>query len=234
MLSDCLRPEIVREYPHVRELLFVSTVDPNEEFDYAHVANTPTGYVTELERCGQSSSSMGTKQVRTSPYSTRLMPISPQDDVLNIETGVMLEQATFIGYDATLAGSPFQNAMNNAAIEASQSSSVDAYVASHFRFGITGNWQPNYCRPEIRIDGVTILSMGDSQIINPATETRAHLGHMSIGVALPYLVQFYREMDRVRSIEVYCPLGQPIMTSAEPTEKIARYPVLCMMRWRTR
>jgi len=97
-----------------------------------------------------------------------------------------------------------------------------------------GNWQPNYCRPEIRIDGVAILSMGDSQVVNPATETRAHLGHMSIGVALPYTVHFYREMDRVRNIEVFCPLGQPILSSAEPTEKIVRYPVLCMMRWRTR
>ncbi|OJX57681.1 MAG: hypothetical protein BGO89_06835 [Candidatus Kapaibacterium thiocyanatum] len=234
MLSDCLRPEIVREYPHVRELLFMSTVDANEEYSYSHVANTPTGYAAELERCAQSSSQVGTGLVQANPYSTRLMPVSVQDDVVGIDTGVMLEQATFIGYDATLSGSPLQNAANNAEIIASQASPTDAYVASHFRFGIMGNWQPNYCRPEIRIDGVAILSMGDSQVVNPATETRAHLGHMSIGVALPYTVHFYREMDRVRNIEVFCPLGQPILSSAEPTEKIVRYPVLCMMRWRTR
>lgn len=234
MLAACLYPDIVREFPHVRDMLFMSTVDPNEEFSFTHVDNTVTGYVTELERCAQSSDVMGTQRVQTNPYSTRLMPVSNQDDVLQIETGVLLEEVLFIGFDATLSGSIYQNADNNTAIEGSQTSVSDAYVASHFRNGVHGNWQPNYCRPEIRVNSIPILTMGDSHVTDPVTGGRGHMGHLSIGVVLPHRVAFYTTFERVRSIDVYCGLAQWITTSGEPTDRLVRYPVLCLMRWRTR
>lgn len=235
MLMDCYRPDLVERYPQVRDLLFMSTIDPNQTFDFAHVPNTVDGYVTEMQRCGQSATEMGTAAVRVNPYSTRLMPVSDLNNVLGPASaggngGALLESVLFLGYDSTLSGSVHQDADNNTAITSSQSSATDAYVASHFRNGVMGNWQPNYCRPEVTVNGQRLLTLGSSHIVDTAGAS-AHLGHLSIGVALPYAVHFYRHFPTLTSIEVFAGLAQWIATSPSAA-KLKRYPVLCVMRWR--
>lgn len=235
MPQHCLAPDIVRLFPKVRTLMFMSVTDPTpSDYLFGHVADAPDGYVTELEKCGQAAAVMGSRAVATNPYSTRLMPVTPFDDLRNVPSGVLLESIEFIGWDSTRSGSPHQNANNVTAIELSQSSATDAHVASHFRGGIAGNWQPNFCRPEVLINGEAILSMNDSAIVNPATGARAHRGHLSIGVPLPYMAYYYREFTTISSIDVFCGLGQWISTSIEPTDKLQRYPVQCIMHVRTR
>jgi hypothetical protein len=236
-LLDCYRPDIVEKYPIVRDLIFVSTTDDDPSFDFAHVPNTVDGYVTELERCGQSATEMGTAAVRANPYSTRLMPVSSLNSVLGAAAsagngGALLESVVFLGYDSTLVGSPHQDADNNTAVAASQASATDAYVASHFRNGIMGNWQPNYCRPEIIVNGESLLSLGSSEIRDSAGASR-HLAHLSVGVALPYGVHFYRHFSTVQSIELHAGLAQWIATSASAS-KLKRYPMVGIMRWRLR
>ncbi|MBU3742575.1 MAG: hypothetical protein FGM24_09875 [Candidatus Kapabacteria bacterium] len=234
-LQACLSPEVVREYPRVRVGLWLSTTDTSDYgFSYSHVANQVDGYVTEMEKCGQSASQMGTRAVATSPYSTRLRPLSDLAEVFNAESGVLLESVEFVGYDATLGGSAHQNAANNTTIDSSQSSTLDAYMASHFRGGIMGNHQPNYCRPTILVNGIAVFDLGDSSVQELTTGRRGHLGDLSIGIPLPFGVDYYREFEHVTSIEVYGGLAQWISTSAEPTDKLVRYPLLCMMRWRMR
>jgi hypothetical protein len=235
MPQACLAPDIIRAFPKVRTLLFISTTDSSTSgYDYTHVANNPGGYVVELERCGQATATMGTRAVATNPYSTRLMPVSPLDDLRSTPNGVLLESAEFIGYDSTRAGSAHQNANNVTAIEASQASATDAYVASHFRGGIAGNWQPNFCRPEILVNGELILGMNDTDVVNPATGARSHMGHLGIGVPLPFLAYYYREFDRISSLDVFCGLAQWIETSAEAVNKLQRYPVQAILTVRLR
>ncbi|MBS1562365.1 MAG: hypothetical protein JSS89_12230 [Bacteroidetes bacterium] len=232
MLQGCLSPEIIRDYPKVRVSLFASVTDTNDAFSFSHVANQPDGYVTELQKCAQSSTAMGTEALIPEPYSTRLMPVSDMSEVLAAATGVLLESIEFVGYDGTLVGSSDQNADNNTAIDSSQSSALDAYMASHFRGGIVGNWQPNYCRPVVRVNGMSVLDMMGSEIQDAATLQRNHLGHLSIGIPLPFGLEYYREFDRVTKVEVYGGLAQWIATSAEATKKLVRYPLVCMIRWR--
>lgn len=234
-LQGCLSPELVREFPRVRVGLWMSTTDTTDYgFSYGHVSNAPEGYLTEMEKCGQSAAQMGTRSVVASPYSTRLRPLSDLSDVFAADGGVLLESIEFVGYDATLGGSAHQNAANNTAIDASQSSTLDAYMASHFRGGILGNHQPNYCRPTVLVNGIAVFDLGDSAVQDVATGRRGHLGDLSIGIPLPFGVDYYREFDHVAAIEVYGGIGQWITTSAEPTAKLTRYPLLCMMRWRMR
>lgn len=232
-LSTCLYPDIVRDYPRIRTLLFASTTDTTVMgFSYDHVPNAVDGYVTEMERCSQSSSEMGTRSVRTNPYSTRMRPLSDMSDILTAEDGVLLEAVEFVGYDGTRIGSPDQNADNNAAIEASQTSVLDAYMASHVRAGILGNWQPNYCRPSIYIDDLDVLNMADSSVVDPVSGTSGHLGDMSVGIPLPFVLHYYREFTRVRKVNVFGGLAQWIGSSADPVNRLVRYPLVCIMRWR--
>lgn len=235
MLNGCLSPELVREYPRVRIGLWMSTTDDSSNgFNYNHVANAVDGYVTELEKCNQSAALMGTRAKVTSPYSTELMPLVDLTELLTAQEGALLESIEFVGYDGTRIGSAHQNAANNSAIDTSQSSTLDAYMGSHFRGGIIGNHQPNYCRPTVLVNDVIVFDTGDSAVKNMATDLRGHLGHMSIGLPLPFGVEYYREFEHVTNIKVFGGLAQWIETSAEPTDKLVRYPLLCLMRWRMR
>lgn len=231
---SCFYPDIIRAYPRVRVALFMSTTDPEQStFDYDYVPNQPDGWVTELERCAQSSAAMGTTAIAANPYSTRLRPLADMSDVFAAQAGVLLEAIEFLGYDGTRAGSPAQNAANNTEIDASQTSVLDAYHASHFRNGVLGNWQPNYCRPSVYINDIDVLAnMMDTGIVNPMGGGRNHVGDMGIGVPLPFVVPYYLPFDVVSSVKVFGGLAQWIATSAEPTEKLVRYPLLCVMRWR--
>lgn len=232
MMNGCLSPEIIRDYPKVRVTVFVSTTDTADSFDYAHVANAVDGYVTELEKCAQSSDVMGTDALTAEPYSTRLMPVSDMSEIFSQADGVLLESIEFVGYDGTSIGSAFQNAANNTAIDSSQSSALDAYMASHFRGGIVGNWQPNYCRPVVRINGQSVLDLSGSEVQDVVTLQRNHLGHLSVGIPLPFGMEYFREFERITKIEVSAGLAQWIATSAEAVKKLVRYPVICIIRWR--
>lgn len=231
---SCFYPDIIRAYPRVRVGLFMSTTDTNQAgFDYSHVPNQPDGWVTELEQCAQSSAVMGSTAVGSNPYSTRMRPLSDMGDIYAAQAGVLLEAIEFIGYDGTRVGSPVQNADNNAAIEASQTSVLDAYHASHFINGVVGNWQPNYCRPSVFINDIDVLAnMLDTEVMDPVSGARNHAGDMGIGVPLPFVVPYYLPFDTVTSVRVYGGLAQWIGASAEPTDKLVRYPLLCVMRWR--
>lgn len=231
---SCFYPDIIRSYPRVRIALFMSTTDTQQStFDYDHVPNQPDGWVTELERCAQSSSVMGTAAVAANPYSTRLRPLADMSDIYASQAGVLLEAIEFLGYDGTRLGSAFQNAANNAEIEASQTSTLDAYHASHFRRTVVGNWQPNFCRPAVYVNDIDVLAnMLDTEVENPLNDARNHAGDMGIGLPLPFVVPYYLPFDTVSSIRVYGGLAQWIETSAEPNDKLVRYPLLCLMRWR--
>lgn len=227
-LNDiCLAPDIIARYPRVVLAIFHSTTDTVDAFNYNHVTNAPNGYVDEIEKCAQSSDRMGDSSLVANPYSTRLMPVTPLDTIFNAPEA-MLEKMLFVAYDGTRIGSPHQNAANNTVIDTSQASTLDAYMASHFRAGIIGNHQPNFFRPTVRINGKSVLGNLEDSYVEP----RGHLAHMSIGLPLPFEANWYAIFPNVQSIDVYAGAGQWITTSAEPTNKLVRYPVLCVQQWR--
>lgn len=233
----CLNPDILRLYPHPVVALFSSTVDPtnSNEFDAAHVADTDLGYHTELEKAGQHATAPGSVKVLENPYSTRLRPNSMVADLVRLK-GVpcIIESVTFYAIDATVvtptqmepvSGNTFQDAVTAAAMITSQSTVMDANVASHFRNGLVGNWQPNWFRPALIINGRNIFGNLAGTELAGTAGNRNHKGDLSIGLPLPFSLDLALEYPNgISSIEAHGQVVQYVPNSASAS-KYVRYPV---------
>lgn len=233
----CLSPDILRLYPHPVVALFSSTVDTSNsnEFNAAHVADTHLGYVTELEKAGQHATAPGSVAVLETPYSTRLRPNAMLAE-LEALRGIpcIIESVVFYGVDATMqtpgetepiSGNTYQDPVVAADMITSQGTDMDANVASHFRNALVGNWQPNWFRPALIVNGQNIFAnLAGTQLVGTNGD-RNHRGDLSIGLPLPFTMDLAKEYPNgITSIEAHAQLVQYIPNTAS-ARKYVRYPV---------
>lgn len=231
----CLSPDLLKQYPRPVIALFSSTVDTGSEFAPLHVADTPLGYLTELEKAGQHATSPGSVSVAESPYSTRLRPNSDLENIYAMRgRPCIIESVLFYAIDATTAtptltepisGNTYQDATVVGDMITSQSTDMDANVASHFRNALVGNWQPNFFRPALYVNGVNILANLTGSHLVDTTGIRAHRGDLSIGLPLPFELDLAMEFPNgIAKLEAHAQLIQIIPNTAS-ARKYVRYPV---------
>lgn len=214
--------------------IFISSTEDEATQTDTHVANTLDGGRLELLNCGASATAMGTKALVASPYSTRLRPVSNLSKFAAYN-GIYLLKAEFTPLDTTLTGSAPQDAQIDTEIIDSLLTDNDAYLQSRFRFGSIGDWQPNFFRPSLRVQG------GDDvfETLNNSNfgTSKNNLGDLSIGCMLPYTwkpaIPLYlgKVTDLNEAIIVHAGAGQIVEDTVLAVKKVQRYPVHCYMEF---
>ncbi|HVZ39941.1 MAG TPA: hypothetical protein VHI13_11735 [Candidatus Kapabacteria bacterium] len=170
---------------------FFSSTDTSREPSPAHIPDTADGYVTEMERLGQSTSTIGTAKLQYDvasglPYPTRLRPVTDLSPLIGRAT-VRLVSVMFQAYDTVIAGGTGQDATTGATLTdtvtpgTSGYSSTGSYMQSRFRNSVVGGWQPNWFRPKLLIDGRAVFFRTIA-----VTSLGSHAGDLSIGLTLPW------------------------------------------------
>lgn len=235
MLQD---PIVMGEVGLVRELwnrntslfaTFISSTETANTQSNTHVADSINGGRLELLKGGQSATTMGTNVLTSSPYSTRMRPVT---DISNFNAFdvLYLVKADFRVYDTTLTGDANQDAQILTEIEGSLTTYAnDAYVQSRFRLAEIGGWQPNFFRPSLRFkEGPDVFgSSGTSNF-----GTKSNKGDLSIGFPMPY--EFHpptpfnmgaKPQNVEDALEFYAGCGQLVYDTVAAAFKIQRYPV---------
>lgn len=235
-MSCALPYEIFKEYPNTVILSYFSSamtdVIKTDADKDAYITNNHIGYVTEMERLGNSATTGpgSPNNVSANPYSTRLRPVRDADKVINAQK-VFLEKVEFYAYDATLAGSDYQDE-DVAAIITAGISTEDAYPRSHYRNAMLPiNFQPNYFSPVIKIDGKDII--GGANASNYGN--KANKGDLSIGFPLPLCLDIYREFGKISSIEVFGKVAMAIDNGSlvNPVTYYQQFPIQAILYFRT-
>jgi len=246
MAGTCLSPDVLREYQRVTLLVFASATDFNADSDThqdAGVTDADTGYVDELERAGQHATTIGDKTFQEKPYTSQLRLCSDAADLYNLK-GIpsIVESVTFFAIDATTQtptllqtdADTYQDPVVVADMIASQATDMDANVASHFRNGIAGNWQPNWFRPEVYINDENLLPNLAQSHAADTNGNKNHRGDMSIGLPLPWEMDFARRFENgIGKVRVFAQVVQCIPQTGQP-RKFVRYPVVCIVKIRTK
>lgn len=238
-MSCIITPDIAAQYPNTDVALFYSTpmwID-NNGTTQADVANTILGYYQAMERIGQSSTVVPTTSQVENPYSCLLRPLTENSRIYNApDNGVFLESITFSLYDQMVNGGTqtqldsalYQDATLNSAVVNSQNTMLNRAMTGTYRFGMVGNWQPNYFRPIVRVNGETILDM-NSTFTKPNGQN--NLADLSIGASLPLCVEPMKPFAKIKEITIAAFALQIIAQAG--ARNLQRYGVLCEMKFRT-
>lgn len=209
---------------------------PTEDY----VPDQAAGYWTssslgrvEHDRLAQMPTAPGSSALSASPYTTRLRPMT-DTSFLTTAQKIVVTKIHFRAYDHRLTGAAEQDALTNAAIDASLLTN-NAYATSRFRGGIISDWSVNWFRPAFIIGGVNVLrdlalpSIGSRDEYGNLTTTNA--ADLSVGIPCPwefndlYAVINNNDGHQVtQPPQVYAQLAQYIPT----TGKYVRYPVKCI------
>jgi len=84
---------------------------------------------------------------------------------------------------------------------------------------LTSSWQPNYCRPIVRINGINITSSISTFDINSADFSR------SIGLPLPFCLTINKVIKEPRTIEILGSLAQ------RTCDGYRNYPLLAILNF---
>ncbi len=209
----------------IATLLFFGTTETNVNQTKGYIANQPDGYLQEMKKLGQASTAPGSAALVSNPYPIRLRPVSDLNIVYDRK--VQLRSIYFTAYDVTLVGDANQDATTLSAIEGSLSSVNDAYVQARMRFSPLPDFQPNFFRPRVKVNGgeVVFRSLGNSYDFG-TNDFSENAGDLSIGLPLPYITYPYADLGEVNSIEVEAQVCQIIEGVPKPYQ---RYAVLCVM-----
>lgn len=192
----------------------------------SHV-DTIAELMVELQELGQANAAPGSAQLQAAPYPTRLRPVTDLSQLMGKDC--ILSRIEFYAIDTTLwdgtdAGEG-QNASVVEAVENSLSDPSDAYVASRFRNSVIGSWQPNWFRPEVRVNGAPVL-FGLLSRTNFGTHNNP--ADNGWGLSLPYCDDnLYVSLGNVSSIQVQAQCAQYV------EGLLQRYPVICTMDFYT-
>jgi hypothetical protein len=233
----CLSPELLKQYPNPHICIFGSTVDPTSGLVASFVTDADTGYVVELEKTGQHATGPGSAVFVENPYTTMLRPNSDLNDLyLRKGQDMLIESVLFFAVDATkvtptlmqpVAATEYQDPVVVADMITSQSTVMDANYASHFRNSMIGNWQPNWFRPSLFVNGRNILANISKSQFAGTGGSKNHRADMSIGLALPFSLDLALEIKGgITSIEAHGQVVQYIAQTAQ-ARKYVRYPVFC-------
>jgi len=209
-----------REYPKTVAILWISSTETNIKQTWGHIDNTNVGYVgagKELEKLGQADADIGSKELVSAPYPTRLRPLNKLDILYNANK-VFFDKVEYYAYDSTLTGSAVQDAAVLADIYASKTTD-EIIPQSYFDKGMPVNWVANYFRPEIYINGRNVFDF-----LQSSNYGKDNKGDNSIGLHLPICIDMQNELKKVNSIELYGQVAQYIRSQ----NKFQRYPLLAV------
>ena len=136
-----------------------------------------------------------------------LVPVSSLDAMTNRKE-IYLHSIEFAGYDTA-----------EKTIEKSDEKDKD--FANEFILGnmLTSSWQPNFCRPVVRINGVNITSSISSYNSENTELSRA------IGLPLPFCLTINKVIKEPRNIEIFGALAQKIPSGYR------NYPLLAIVNF---
>jgi hypothetical protein len=136
-----------------------------------------------------------------------LVPVSSLDAMTNRKE-IYLHSIEFAGYDTA-----------EKIVEKPEES--DKEFANEFIFGnmLTSSWQPNFCRPTVRINGVNITSSISRYSAGNADFTRA------IGLPLPFCLAINKVIKEPRDIEIFGALAQKTESG------FRNYPLLAILNF---
>jgi hypothetical protein len=205
-----------------RTIRFLSTTQPaaNTDLYSSYIANNWLGYATELESLGNSVLVTGAVDPREEPYPSRLRPLDDYS-VLNKVKDVLINSISFFAFDTTVSGSVNQNATANTAITNSATSLLSKYSFAGVYTAVLPSWNPNFFRPNVKINGVNILDFSLT-----ALGTNNNQGDLSMGATLPYEIEpNYYFGDGIQDIRINAAAAQLVVSGVDTYAK--RYPVMC-------
>lgn len=189
-------------------VIFVSSVEATNEQTAAGITNSSSGYSTAMQPIGQADAAVGSTALESVPYSTRLRPVTDMQPIFDARGAEFRRISTF-AYDTTRwdgvnAGTGQTTAVVQSIID---SLGTDrAYVQSRFRNAGLYDFQPNFLRPDIRINGAQLLrTLQDSHLSD------GHAGDRSIGLPIGYeLTDLRKFVKKVNSIDCHAQVAQEI------------------------
>jgi len=218
--------EYREEYPEPIWSMFISETDYHNPIRDAQITDDYTGYITELQNCGQAADAPGTKELiditTGDPYSTRLRPVTNLSEIFKSQK-VMLASVQFYAYDPTDENAaPPQDAATLAAIYASRTSN-EMFAQQYILNGFIQNWQPNFCRPSLKVNQKEIFKGFNSSNFG----RNVNKGDLSIGIPLGYCFELYRKLGKVHDVEMFGQLAQYITGP----KKFQRYVLMSIIEW---
>ena len=237
----CLSPELLKQYPRPVIGLFSSTVDDANasEFTPLSIADTDIGMIAELEKAGQHAEAPGAVKVLENPYSTRLRPLTIMSNFYKLKAvPAVIESVLFYALDSSVktpaetepvSGNNYQDLVVAGDLITSQAEVMDANYASRFRNTIIGNWQPNWFRPVLKVNGQNILANLAGTELTGTDGNKDHKADLSMGLPLPFQMDMAIEYPNgINSIEVFAEVVQYIPNTAS-ARKYVRYPVVAVV-----
>jgi hypothetical protein len=184
-----------------------------------YLGDDSSAYLSEMAKLGLSvlyKNNAGVIQTANSdiinvPYSNRLKPIQSME-WMRTARNVLVYRVHVWAYNAMKPGATEQaaGASVNTAITASlTSSSNNAYVQNRFMNVVPVEWQPNFCRPSIRINGAEDLFESFGQAFLPlGVNNGNNYGDKGLGLRLPFNHSMRKHFDTIGNIEVKAAVRQ--------------------------
>lgn len=186
-------------YPNTVDVMFLSASgDP--------IANSIDGAIAELQKLCSTT---------VKPLERKLRAISGLDAVMQSEK-CFLEKIEFFIYDSTSIGASGQDDETTAAIYASRATNDVLAQSSYLNAMQPINFQPNFFRPKLLINGTNYLRGMNN------TGSDAALADIAIGLPLPYCFERNCEVGKLTNIEITAAYAQKVNT------KFLNYPILAL------
>lgn len=225
---------VIERYPDVLVAMFMSSaeditkVTDTEKNEY--IQDNYVGYLNELDRIGQAGSAPGTTKnnnLANNPYSTYLRPVSDLSALYNAQK-VFIHKMEFMAFDTTWEDSENQDSDVITTIYDSRSLNNTYIQSNGFNSQIPATFQPNFFRPDVRINSREIIQ----GITSSNYGNKANKGDLSIGLPLPWCYDVNREIGSVKSIEAFAQLVQPIKVPDVVDYSFQRYAIQMLIYFR--
>lgn len=225
----CTELELKNQYPNSSYLLFASQMESPNNMTDGYITNSLTGYVTELNNLASyplnftnisalrpvvqfdfNNNQCVVHKVNFRCYN--LVQISANNVNISQSSHTITPASTTVPINTTSTGNLGASPINMSTI-GSQGTTVDTVSASTLTGGIadqdyifeeiTGNWQPNYFRPAIIINGTNILGNTNSTFFSGN-----NLGDRSIGFGFPFKQDLDCTIGSINSIQINAIAGK--------------------------
>lgn len=219
------------KYPETMVAIFLSstadsTIKTAQQY-FNFIPDSPSGYLTELQRTGQASVIPGTTSksaVNNNPYSIELRPVTDLTDIFNAQDSY-LSKLEYYAFNTIVPNGTGQNGDVVDDIYNSRANN-NMYAQSYFNNGMMPVvWQPNYFRPQFYINNNTLIR-GISQT---NYSDKLNQGDYSIGLPLPYCYSLDQPVGKVDSMKATAQLAQFVGGVGDPpVDYFQRYPIMCV------
>ena len=196
-MSCNIDAEIIRAYPSQFDLLFISTSGDA-------ISNTYIGFIEELEKVANATSTPETKVMKS---------VRSSRDLLN--KPIFIQSIEFFPYDTTLIGGSGQDDLVTTEIINSKSGNSIYPQSDYLSAMMPLNWQPNYFNFSFFVNGTQVIEGLD----NP---NDLSIADMTIGQPLPYCIEIMKEVPRFKNFKLTSRYAQYVRGE----EKYQNYPLL--------